>query len=344
MTEWIKAVAILMLVAMVPVAMAEEGNQGNGSFQGHDEASENAEAHNSVENESLEVSSETQAEMEAATTAHGAKVRLLQLEKAIQRNIFQGNAAINAIVEANASANTTGLKAIIEELAALKLQVSQANPTGGSESAQQFVEFKNDAIELSHKFRTQLRQVVRENDLEKVRLKAYAKSEDTEMARLNGEIRHETRTYNAEVLQKILVDIGASNGTLVEKARNGEAGKGEIMAAIRLEISSMDKEQKKEAIARLNEDLSRKQVMKQAAIAKAKTEFLKGKEARIEMRIEKIQNRDVKGLVKKRLDVIMEKRAESGDGKARAEGNARTSASGEGINAGVDGKVGVNIR
>jgi len=83
----------------------------------------------------------------------GAKVRLLQLENSIDRNIMQGEAVLSAIKERNASADTSEPEALLAEMKVLRDEVASVTPAAGDEAARQFVELKEDAIELTKEFR-----------------------------------------------------------------------------------------------------------------------------------------------------------------------------------------------
>ncbi len=305
MIKKIAVFAVFLLVAMIPLAYADENEQV-----------ENNETENEEVNET-NLSNETEKEVIAASTGLGAKIRLMQLEKSITRNIIAGEAAIAALQQTNLSVNVTGLQSIIEEMKALKIQVNQASEE--NQTAQKFVELKHDAIELTKQFRKEFKLLIKENDLEKIRKKVHGMNESTEMKKFNGKIKDLVKQYNAQRLEKIFEELGKKNQTLIERVRNGNAGISEIRSELLSELRSLDKEQRSEAIAKLKEDVSKHAVFRQAVAQKLKAEYLAKKESRIHERIEKIQDKEARKIVEKRLEkegIVAEGKAE-----ARARGD-----------------------
>src|SRR3989344_6089538 len=161
-TMFLLFVALLVL-ALAPAALADEdsgdegaddsGNEGasdNDTETGDDSGGADAEeaadsSDNSTEasddenetetgnddkgaEEESEVDNETSEETESMSSVSGAKVRLLQLEKAITRNIARGEAVIATIQEKNPEASVAGLKSILAELNVLKDEVAALSP------------------------------------------------------------------------------------------------------------------------------------------------------------------------------------------------------------------------
>jgi hypothetical protein len=100
---------IMVLMLMVPLA----------SYALADDADD-------TQQDEIEINEETQKEIEIMSDHLGAQIRLLQLEKAITKNIAKGNEVIAALKEADI--NTTILEAILAELELVKEEVQSADP------------------------------------------------------------------------------------------------------------------------------------------------------------------------------------------------------------------------
>lgn len=285
-------VALLVVLSIFPFAMAEE----NESSQ--------------QDNETAEVSQETQHEAEAAATLHGAKIRLLQLEKAIARNIVRGNVVIQYIESQNTSVNTTEMKAIVAEMAALKVQVEAVNPEdNGKEVAKQFVELKADAIDLSKRFRDEAREYLKSKDKDEIKEQMKDEKENPEFADLNAQIKAEARAYNAERLETILKAMGSTDFSLVEKYRSGEISLGEAKKQIRQTFGGFGKERKKDATLKLKEEHSKRFVFGLAVSKEARERNIERKYERIADRLAKISNPKLKAVLEHQLKILKDREA-----------------------------------
>ncbi|MBI3051614.1 hypothetical protein HYY74_04090 [Candidatus Woesearchaeota archaeon] len=276
--------------------------------------------------EEADISAETQAEASAAASVHGAQVRLLQLEKSIAKNIIKGKAVVEAAVKANASANTTGLEATLAEMEALKEQVSDERKELASGSfnstaaVKAFVELKHDAIDLSKEFRADAKALVREQDTGKVREAANRERNTTEIKALNEQIRAEIRAYNAARLEEILKVIGAGNDTLVAKVKSGETNAGAVKAFVAASIMLLDSEDRKEAVAEIREEASKRSVLGKAVSAQVRARFEEEREERQKERIEHIEDEEIREIVRERSGAKAEARAEA---EARGSGRGK---------------------
>ncbi len=296
---------LFMLIAILPLAIADKESQDDDLEIRHENEIEiENEVEIEHENSMLNVSNTTLIEVESMSLRHGAKTRLLQLEKAIERNILLGNATISAIMQVNESANVTELEAIIAELQELKIQVEQVNPEGnGSETARQFVELKNDAIELTKQFRAKARMLVGKEEASDIRLKIKVKS-NSEMKELNERIRIEARESNAERLKKIFEAIKVRNDALEDRVRSGNATVSDVIRELQIQLNDLKREQKESAFEEMKEDIFKRQILRQAAVQNAQTNFSERKIERIEQRMEKITDGRIREKMEERIERI----------------------------------------
>ncbi|MBI4439133.1 hypothetical protein HY640_04330 [Candidatus Woesearchaeota archaeon] len=268
-----------LLLAILPVALAQE--EGTGSA-------------------AAEIDEDTQKEIEAASSIHGAKVRLLQLQKAIDKNLAEGNKAVAEIKQLNTTANTTTLEQILEEMTALKAQVTAAPLPEPRTAAQKFADYKHDATELSKEFRAEVKAQLNPEQVNKI--KAAAKKErNTTKAELEQRIRAEINEHNAERIKTMLNALGTENESLVAKVRAGEIAPGQAIAAITTTFNSLTAQEKKEALARIKEDLLKRSVLKKAVIDDLKQNYSERKRERALERAQSIKNPEAREKAKLRI-------------------------------------------
>ncbi|PIN72500.1 hypothetical protein COV21_01980, partial [Candidatus Woesearchaeota archaeon CG10_big_fil_rev_8_21_14_0_10_45_5] len=224
MNKKILGVFLILLAAAILVLprVRADGNSSETNETGHDL--------NETEHENeTELNETEEEEIRPMRFPHGAQVRLLELEKSITRNILVGNQTIAAIKAGNSSANTTNLVSIIDKLIILRNEVrtitvnetAMLNKTS-EELAQQFVDIKREAINLSKEFRDAARPLLKETDRQIIR--EYMKEIDrTELKNIDDEIRDARHRYNADLLNATFSHLGLNNSALLERVRNGDA-------------------------------------------------------------------------------------------------------------------------
>ena len=245
---------------------------------------------------------------------HGAKVRLLQLEKSIGKNILKGNAIIDAIDAGNLSINTTGLKNIISEMEALKTDVHSADlNASSSELAKQFVDYKHDAIALSKEFRDTLRSIVPKGYWSLIERAAKNEYDNDDLKKLKNEIKESAREYNTERLRPMLGLIGAKATDLADRLGRGEISSSEARNELKDIYKNLDNKSKNLAKMDLKEENSKKAVFARAVADKVREKQLEREQERVEKRLEKVREMQSK----------LEDRIESrGQSRGRGGGNS----------------------
>lgn len=240
----------------------------------------------------------------------GAQVRLLELQKAITRNIAAGNEIIAAIKEKGN--DTSDLEAVISEMELLLAQVKAADPTAEN-AVQTFVDLKQDAIDLSKEFREKSKPYLKDADVAQLKEKIKNINQEA-IKQLKAEIQQKRIAFNAEKFTKIYQILGISDTSLIDKYKNGEATEKEIKEQIKAQVKTMSKEQRKAAFAQIKEMNLKKTLFAKDAIEKAKLNNVERKEARIKERLtnaENIKNTEKKAktieIINKRLSTLTEK-------------------------------------
>jgi len=269
MNKKILGVFLILLAAAILVLprVRADGNSSETNETGHDL--------NETEHENeTELNETEEEEIRPMRFPHGAQVRLLELEKSITRNILVGNQTIAAIKAGNSSANTTNLVSIIDKLIVLRNEVrtitvnetAMLNKTS-EELAQQFVDIKREAINLSKEFRDAARPLLKETDRQIIR--EYMKEIDrTELKNIDDEIRDARHRYNADVLNATFSHLGLNNSALLERIRNGDAKVGEIKDYVRDALRNETLKQRQQAMLRLREAEAKRNVYQEAVRAR----------------------------------------------------------------------------
>jgi hypothetical protein len=272
---------MLMVVSIIPFALAEEDTETLGSDQ------------------------ETQEEVATMSQGLGAQIRLLQLEKSIEKNILHGQAVIEAIKE-NGN-DTTNFEAIIAEMEDLKAEVKALDPE--SENAtHEFVYIKSDAIALSKEFRDAAKPFLKQADRDKLKSK-FGEIDKSSLSEINDEIKDKIKSYNVDQLSKIISTLGMDT-SLITQLQNGEITVKDVRTSIKDKIKLMTADEKKEAFAKLREDGVKRNIFTRAAIDKARLNHLDRKEERLNNRLEKaseIDDEDKQLKVQERIQKQFEK-------------------------------------
>ena len=271
-------------------------------------------------NETDDIENATLNEAAAFATSHGAEVRLLQLSKAVTKNILWGEAIIAEVKAKNATADTATAEAILAELEALKEQVGETTPKAGEEGAQEFIDLKHDAINLTKEFRDEIRQLLKAQDVQGLKRKLGQRYWN-ETRELEEKIKQVRNRYNAEIVEEILGAANITNTALVEKVMNGNASAKEVKDALKDACKNLNPARKKVASLALKEKAAKRNVFVRAVADKVAYRIMERTEARIENRLEKAEKLNLPEKVRERLrdrTQIIEKRMERIENRTQA--------------------------
>lgn len=278
-------------------------------------------------NETVDDSDENETidEVDAFHTTLGARIRLLQLESSISRNIAWGEAIVAAIEGKNSSADVSELEPILSELAALESEVSSVDPASGEDAAQQFVALKKKAISLTQEFRKTARGMLKISDVEGLRKRLQTLKLNETKTKV-GRIHELQREFNARMLNETLTAMDISNPQLANEFANGDAGAKDIKAYLKNATSNMSREEKKQAFFALKEQVSKRNIFLRS-VAENRTEWKQEKiaaittkrVAHVEGLIKKVENRSNKitARIEERLgeENLSENQKEKGDAR-----------------------------
>jgi hypothetical protein len=172
------------------------------------------------------------------TNTNGAEVRMLQLEKAMEKHIIVGEATLPYLDE-----NATS---VLAEYKALKEEVSAYDVEGKEKEVlvKDFLAFKEKALDLVKEFKAYTKDLSSE---EKQAIKDVIKEADTtELDKLDAEIKEHKHKYNYAVASKLFAELGIDNQELLAEIAAGTATYGEMRSEIAKMFGGLEKEIKKE--------------------------------------------------------------------------------------------------
>ena len=115
-----------------------------------------------------DVDDETEKEIKIMNNSLGAEIRLLQLEKALLKNILKGEMAVQVLMGLNFTTNE--LESILTKMKALLEEVRAAN-TSSNASVEIFVFLKNESKNFTTQFRETIRGLLNDTSLSELRVR-----------------------------------------------------------------------------------------------------------------------------------------------------------------------------
>ncbi|UCF50319.1 MAG: hypothetical protein JSU91_02225, partial [Thermoplasmatales archaeon] len=252
------------------LAIADEAGE---SPDGEDEYEEGSEGENETEDldldnetEDLDPDNETVKQIEIMNNSLGAEIRLLQLEKAIIKNLLKGEMAVEVLK--GLDYNTTALESILSEMHNLLEEVRGVNASS-NDSVHQFVQLKNEAINLTRQFRERIKDLLDGEKLQQIRERIREMMSD-ELENCSKMIRNKIKQFNRNQLHKLYGLIGEFNNSFVNEYMNGNVTIAELKIQISKKINQMNRERKYEIFSELKEGNIKKKIHAQASIDEMK--------------------------------------------------------------------------
>lgn len=222
----------------------------------------------------------------------GAEVRMLQLEKAIERQIVSGEIIIERILEYNETTDIEKLNATLEEIRNLLEIVQNYDFNQGlneSELAADFVELKVQARDLTRIFREEAREMTDQDIQERIREGVHERVREMKEEH-KQELQEIKNRYNKRVMEHVMNRTGINNTEAMENIRNGRMGPEEFKGMLRREMAQANPEKREEILARIRETNSETEVALQQVKERVrqKTQLI---EERLENKMTKVQEK-----------------------------------------------------
>ena len=245
-------ILLMMLISITTIALA-------------DEAGENE------EDEQEDVDSETEKEIKAMDNPLGAEIRLLQLQKALLKNILKGEMVIEVLEDLDFDEdNITALEALLTKMKDLSDGIDDLLDEGFTEispdeSAQIFVENKTQAKNLTKLFREKLNETLNEMELNELRQKIKDMVQ-TQLENLGKFIQSRIRQFNRNQLYRLYGLIGETDNDFIEQYLNQEIMLGQVKLQICKIINNMTKERRFGIFSEIKEENIKNKINAEAFI------------------------------------------------------------------------------
>lgn len=264
------------------------------------------------EGKESDIDDETEEETEIMNTLLGAEIRLLQLEKAIIKNIEKGERAVEVLKLLDY--DTTDLEAILEEMQLLLEEVQAADPNS-DDSLQLFVDLKSDARNLTKEFRETIKELL--SDAKYRELKQQIQGMACEgLQDLSKKIQNRIKQFNRNQIHRLYGLIGETNEPLAEGYENGTCNLSQVKLQISKMVNHMIKEKKQEMFYELKGEKIKKREIAEASAENVSVNFAERELTRLNIRLQKAEDKGNSHLIQQIQNKIANQISD-GNGKGK---------------------------
>ena len=180
----------------------------------------------------------------------GAEIRLLQLEKALLKNILKGEMAVEVLKDLEV--NTTALEEILAKMKILLEDINETDPTS-NDSVKIFVEFKLEAINYTKQFRDAIRELIDDDTMDKIRQR-IREMVSADLQNKGNTIRNRIRQFNVNQMYRLYGLIGETNNSFIDEYINESYTLGQIKLQICKMINQMTQENRYGIFSQIKEE------------------------------------------------------------------------------------------
>jgi len=259
-------IVLMLMSSMLPLAFADEaGNTSN----------------------NVVIDAETQQQVEIMNNGLGAEIRLLQLEKAITKNINIGEEIILLLNESDV--NTTELQVILEELEFLILPEVQSADPYASDAISVFVDLKHDAVNVSKDFRDTVRGLLTDSILEQIQQRTRNMT-CNQTQDLSQTIQDKIRQYNSNQFRNIYQLFGVNANREVLGYQNGSMTQNQVKQNITMRLNQTKKENQFSLLASLKHQKIKYKLQAQNRFQNTSEGFEQRQVNRLQKRLQRIED------------------------------------------------------
>lgn len=213
---------------------------------------------------------EDEAEIVNETTSYGAEVRVLQLQKAISRNIVAGEEVLEAVKDTITDEDKTKAQEIIDTLKTLKTETEEFNYEEEADVlAELYVSLKKDARDLGKEFRDLTKDYLKDIDMQQLRKRIQEKNQKNSQV-LSEKIKEKRQADREERLLALLNRLGIEDEEVIAKIKAGELNIGQARSALVKATKGLSKEKREQALEKVKTEKTKRDQMKQKAMNKIK--------------------------------------------------------------------------
>ena len=193
---------------------------------------------------------DTEREVGIMNNSFGARIRLLQLEKALLTNILKGAMTVQVLKGLNVS--TIELDEILTNLSDVLDAVQAADPKT-NDSVLLFVELKNESKNLTKQFRDTLRLLLDNETIAMIKKQLQNMTSD-ELQNCSMRLHHWIRQFNQNQLYRLYGIIGETNTSLINEYINGNISLDLVKLQLHKMVNQMTKEKRHMIFSEIKEE------------------------------------------------------------------------------------------
>lgn len=277
------------------------------------------------ENEEEPVDDETAEEIEIMNNSLGCEIRLLQLEKAITKNLLKGEMIIDVLE--GLDYNTSDLESILSEINLVLDEVKEADPNS-SDAVEVFVGLKSDSKNLTKQFRDTLKDLL--SDVKYKEIKEQVKEIASEkLGNYSIQIRNRIKQFNRNKIHGLYGIIGEANNSMVNQYMNGTMNLSRVKLQLNKMINMKIKEQKQEIFLKIKKEKLQKKNNATSEAENIAKNFSQMQQERLQKRLENANNSGNEKLIQRIQNQIENKANGNNAGNSQSE-NAKGNGKGKG--------------
>jgi len=238
-----------------------------------------------------EIDDDTEEEIEIMNNTLGAEIRLLQLEKAITKNLLKGERAV-AVLQAMGY-NTSRLETILDEMRLVLEEVQAANASA-NDSVQQFVDLKSDAKKLTTEFRETIKELLSDEKIKELK-EQIKEIVGEELQNYSKKIQNRIKQFNRNQIHRLYGIIGVTNESLGDAYQNGNITMEEAKSQISKMVNMMTKEKKNQIFLELKKEKINNKDYADEEMGDAMLDFGEREQNRSQNRSDKAKNENGNG-------------------------------------------------
>lgn len=259
-------VALILIGSILPIAYADNTN-------------------NNPKNEYIDKETQQQTEI-MNTNTMGAEIRLLQLEKAIIKNIEKGEQILTIINDSEY--NITDLQVILAEFYLLQEEVQTADPNA-TDAVSTFVDLKLDAVNLTKEFREILQATVNNSTIGQLQQR-IGNMTSNQTTNVTNTIQSKIRQYNAHQFRYLYQLLGENRSDWISKYQNGSLTTNQVKQNLTKRIQQNKTTHQYQILTALKQKKIQQKIQTQNSIQNASDGFQQRQENRLKKRLQQSEN------------------------------------------------------
>lgn len=246
-------IILMMILSISSLAIADDSGKHHGRDNNPEEQTDINDQNETIDH----LDNETEKEIRVMNNSLGVEIRLLQLEKAIIKNILIGNMTIEVLK--GLDINTTGLELILNELKIVLNEVKAVNASS-NDSVKIFVELKNESKNLTRQFREKIKELLTDEKIREIKDRIREIVNES-LQNLTHIIKIRIRQFNRNQIYMLYGIIGEANSSFVNEYLNGNITLGQVKIHICKMINHMTKERKYDAFSQIKENNIKRDIL-----------------------------------------------------------------------------------